>query len=586
MTDKKIGATQAIGKMDRRKFLQTTAVGSIAGLGVTTTSFAVTDSRSNIKWDREADIVVVGSGAAASVSAIAAAHAKNLVIIVEKAPIYGGTTAKSEGAFWIPNHRFLREQGIEDPRDDAIRYMARCAYVQLYRPGEHLLGLPKLEYNLLAAFYDNAAPAVEFLEKVGALKYIHYLRAYDYIDSAKENKVPRDRMLNSERPDGSPGRGKELIRQLRAWIDANNIPVLLNHRVQTVLSNEQQKVIGVKATTSDGTTVHLRARKAVVFGSGGYTHNAELIRNFQPGPIAGGCATSSCEGDFIAIGESVGAKLGNMASAWRDQIVLEQALETPSVPQGVWQPPGDSMVLVNKYGKRVVGEKRNYNERSKVHFQWDPNKSEFINQYLFMIYDRRTAELFAGNYPLPAPGETLPYVISAQTLDDLGQAIQQRLEKYESRLGVVRLDKGFAKNLHETVSKFDKYASSGLDEEFQRGIGPYDADWHSVYFSIPRKDTTWKTGTMPTIVMHPFQPQGPYYAIIFAAGTLDTNGGPIINEHGQVLDSNNQPIAGLYGAGNCIASPGGGSYFGGGATIGLAMTFGYLAGSHATGSAI
>lgn len=567
----------------RRKFLLTATVGSAAGFaGVVPLAAAENSAEAN--WDREADIIVVGSGAAASVAAISAARAGSSVIIVEKASFYGGTTAKSAGGFWIPNHRLMRERGVKDPREDALRYLARTAYPNLYRPTEPRLGLPEPEYNLLAAFYDNAAKAVEFLEELGALKYKDFLHAYDYIDSAPENKAPRDRCLFPQRPDGGFGLGNELIRQLKSWIDANKIPILLKHRVQKAVRNEQGRVIGIEALTPNGGTLRLHARRAVVFGSGGYTHNAELWRRFQPGPIAGGGALPTCEGDFIAIGESVGAKLGNMSNAWRAQVVLEQALEFPSVSNGVFQPPGDSMVMVNKYGKRVVGEKRNYNERARTHNVWDANKGEYQNQYLFMVYDRRSAELFAGNFPLPAPGSTAPYVISSATLEGLAQAIQERLEKFAPKIGSVRLENDFAKTLGKTISSFNRYAKTGVDEEFQRGKGPYDADWHSIFFSVPRTDTSWKTGQTPSVVMHPFQPKGPYYAIIVAAGTLDTNGGPMINQNAQVIGSNNQPIPGLYGAGNCIASPSGQSYFGSGATIGLAITFGYLAGTHAARS--
>lgn len=569
----------------RRKFLLNVAAGSAAGLtGASTLSVA--EANAVTRWDRVADIVVVGSGAAASVAAIMATHAGNSVLIVEKAPVYGGTSAKSDGGYWIPNNRFMREQGIEDERNDALRYMARCAHPHLYRSDDQRFGLSEEEYGLLGAFYDYAGKAVDFLDEVGALKSGLFFHLPDYHDHASENKAPRGRLLFSKRSDGRFGPGTELIRQLKAWIDVRKIPLLFKHRVQKLVRNDRGEIVGVEAATADGRTWFMRARKAVVFGSGGYTHNPELLRNFQPGPIYGGCAIPTIEGDFIVMGQGIGAKLGNMVNAWRTQIILEQALEYPSVPRGIWQPPGDSMILVNKYGQRVVGEKRNYQDRSRIHFAYDANWCEYPNQFLFMIYDRRTAELFAGNYPLPALGSSAAYVISSSTLAGLGQSIQERLDRHAHRIGTVRLVEGFSSNIAKTIANFDRYAKSGDDEEYQRGAYPYDKEWHAAYMSVPRSDTSWKVGEIPNFTMHPFRPEGPYYAIILAAGLADTNGGPMINQAAQVLDPANRPIPGLYGAGNCIASPAGEGYWGGGASLGLAIAFGYLAGLNAARESI
>ena len=89
---------------------------------------------------------------------------------------------------------------------------------------------------------------------------------------------------------------------------------------------------------------------------------------------------------------------------------------------------------------------------------------------------------------------------------------------------------------------------------------------------------------VPNVTMAPFRAEGPYYAMLVGAAMFDTSGGPMVDSLARILDAAGQPIPGLFGAGCCVASAGGQAYWSGGAPIGLALTFGYLAGRTAAGS--
>jgi succinate dehydrogenase/fumarate reductase flavoprotein subunit len=576
--DEKDGPAKAASGVSRRDLLK------LAGITVAAASTAgvATAKEGAAPFDVEVDVAVVGSGAAGATAAVFASEAGRKVVLLEKAMLFGGTTAKSGGVYWIPNNVFVREKGIEEPRDATLQAMCRYAYPQLFDAKASNFGIPPHEYALLETLYDNGPPVVDALAKMGAVDSFPAENPFgpmpDYIDQTLEDMLPRDRRLWPKKADGSFGLGDELVRQLKAALEKRGVQILLGHRVTKLLKNAKGEVIGLEATKQDGAPVRVRARQGVVFGSGGFTHNKELMLSFQPGPSYGGCAVPTNTGDFVSIAQSVGAKLGNMGSAWRAEIVLEQALRSPSTPDDVFLPPGDSMLIVNRAGKRVVNETSNYNERTLVHFEWDPVGHDWPNRILMMVYDQRTAELFGGRYPLPAAGTTTPYVISGDTWAALATAISERLASIAPRTGAFMLDPTFAKNLGATVARYDGFARKGVDQDFQRGRHLYDRRWHSMIWSFPNPNTKWSLADRKNPTMYPLQKKGPYHAILLAAGTLDTNGGPVVNTAAQVLDASDQPIPGLYGAGNCIASPTGRCYFGGGGTLGPAIVFGALAG--------
>lgn len=570
--------------LSRRKILKGAgigvATGVVAALGMPAKASAADNKQ---HWDQETDIVCVGSGAAGCAAAVTAVDRGNKVIILERAPIMGGTTLKSGGVLWVPNHFLLRAKGIKDDKDDCLRYMGRYAYPQTYTPNSPTLGLDPREYRLLEAYYDNGSAMVDRMREIGAAQFEEFVVGPDKIappdyGQLAENKLSKGRAICPAGKQGDPGGGSGLIGDLEAWLTKKGVTMLTEHRV-IGLVEEKGRIVGVEAQSGDK-IVRIRARKAVIFGTGGYSHNTDLVGLHQTA-LYGACASLGSTGDFISIGGAAGARMGNLGSAWRSQVVLEQALENRALGLCVFVPPGDSMIIVNKQGRRVVNEKADYNDRTSIHFTYDSGKLEYPNQVLMMVFDRRTIDAFAGVFPLPQLGQKAAYIIEGADLKQLAANIQARLKLIEDKTGGVSLASDFADTLKATVKRYDGFARAGKDDDFHRGQHDYDHVWRH-WFSAMRDGSKWPANKKPESTMYPFQESGPYYAIILGAGALDTNGGPLINEKGQVLGVDDKPIPGLYGAGNCIASPARAAYFGAGGTIGLAMTYGFIAANHAS----
>ncbi len=466
--------------------------------------------------------------------------------------------------------------------------------------------MPENSYRLLLAFYDNASTAVETLVQAGAL-VMRGDFSYDYWEDAPENKAPMGRTifparvgdsvvvgkmhpatavtpswreLNQTVEGGQIGSGGPLmIGQMTDWLRRHEVPLLVNHRAERLIVNAKGEVVGLEAAAAGGGSdvVTVRARRAVHFGSGGFAHNEDLRLSFLRGPAYGGCAVPTNRGDFIYMAANAGARLGNMQNGWNTNVILDDAFDPAHPLHPILILAGDSMFVVNKYGVRVGNEKRNYADRLEVQHDYDPKGREWRNLVLFIVFDQRALDLCEGIYPYPPAAEAAPYLLKGHTLPELAAAISERLAKYATKLGGFKLDRSFAANLAETTRRFNLFATTGVDEDFGRGAVRYDLQWHA----RARGERCVAANDMPNKTMYPLAARGPYYAVAVLKGHADTNGGPVINEKAQVLSNRNHPIPGLYGAGNCIASPSGRAYWGGGTTLGLALTFGSLAGKHA-----
>ena len=526
-------------------------------------------------WDHEADVVVVGTGIAGCAVIVNCLDLGASVVVLEKSLAGGGTSAKAAGGMMIPNNRYMQAAGQQDPREDFVRFLARVGRPLLYRPDAELFGLPEWEYRLIEAYYDNAAEAIGHLEDIGAIRAAHQ-PAWSSYNDLPEDKGRFGRVIFNVDENGELTNGRAAIDRLLAFAQEHGAEILREHRADGVYRNGAAEIVGVRASTGAG-EVSVRARKAVVFATGGFPHSPRYAREYLNGMYVGGCAARTSEGDIIPIAKALGLPLFHMHSAWGAPLLFEQALDEDPGLIANFSLTGDSVLSVNKYGHRACNEKTTYNDRTQSHFSWDPSRAEYPNFLQFAILDDRARRLFArgdgvmdhqsGNL-IPPLGAESKYVLSADTLEGLVEALRERLRTLAQASGGIELAPDFLASLKATIERFNGFARSGRDEDFHRGESAIELFMHGERAA---------DNDLPNPTLFPLAADGPYYAAILAPGAIDTKGGPKVNERLQMLDGREVPVPGLYGIGNCVASAAGQAYWSGGSTWGPYVTFGYVA---------
>jgi 3-oxosteroid 1-dehydrogenase len=535
-------------------------------------------------WDVETDVLVVGAGFAGFVAAAIARGRGSEVTMLEADNEVGGIMRISSGEYWIPNNAEMKAAGIADPKQDCLRLMARLSYPTHYDPDSPTLGAPPRAYRLFETYYDTAAAAVAELDSIGAMGSVfsdgvtpdgvfNPQGHIEYHSELPENRIEYGRAMMAKTGGiHGPGQGQSTIDLLVTYADANGIDVRTGHVVERAFANADGAVVGVAVKTASG-PVNVRARKAVIFTSGGFFHSEEMRLRLLRGTVWGTTAPYTNTGVLMEVAQDLGAMTENTDSLWWGQMGIEEVQDTHRSDNMAFWLYGDSMVLVNRRGLRVVNEKAHYNERGRIHSVYDATTKQYENNVLIQVYDDAVANNpeMGVKYPVPYPGQSTDHVLVGNTLEELAAAIDERLASLAHRTGGVRLADNFASQLRETVERFNKFAANGVDEDFGRGTALGERGYSVMGLTRGTANRT----------MYPFAENGPYYAVLLGAAGFDTNGGPSINEKAQIIDHRERPIPGLYGAGNCIGSPTHGAYWSGGATLGNALVWAYHAGLNA-----
>lgn len=560
----------------------------------------------NSNWDKEVDVVVVGSGAGGLLSALVAAKNRADVLIIEKAPQWGGTSATSGGGIWIPGSDQARAAGFDDNLDDAFRYVRH-------------LSAPNVPDANIRAFVDNAAGMLRWLTANTQVVYTaqpypdyhaenpggsatgyrtHLPEMFDGTllgDDLKTQRFPSPaaslfgylnwtfaetylllyrskgwatglaRMMAkywldwplrfSSRKDRRLTLGNALTGGLRVALNSAGVPLWLSTPMQELV-REDGKVTGL-VVEREGRPYRIRARKGVVLAAGGFDKN-QAMRDanapLYPNAWLSGGVTSNT-GDSIRAGQAIGAETMNLHSAWAAPVFHVPGEDRGRLVTIERALPG--CIMVHQGGQRYLNEAASYHivgqQMARRHTEHGDASPSWV------VFDHR----YRHQFPM---GPLLPL------MPDWMQAagVRKILKKGRTIAELARAMGIDPEVLGATIARFNVHAAKGEDPEFHRGEAAYDK-MYGDYRHQPNPCLRALT-------------EAPFYAMPIYPGDIGTNGGLMTNARAQVVDAAGTPIGGLYAVGNNAASSMGESYPGAGVTIGPALTFGYIAARDLTGA--
>jgi hypothetical protein len=444
----------------RRAFLKTTTagVGATALTGLNAVSARAAGS--SVKWDKEADVVVVGYGGAGAVAAITAHDAGAKVLVIEKAPEGGGNTKMGGTQFCY---------STQEKKDQAAIYM-------------HNVTLGTTPMDVCQAWADGIAGNREFLDKIG-MKYT----AGNRLGGGDYRSVPGADGVGGG---GMPGYGIALFDVFEKQIKSRNIEVMVNSPVTGLIQDPAKKeVLGVKVKTESGEK-SIKAKKAVILSTGGFEFNDDMKKNYLRPSTIKFTGWKYNTGDGIKMAQALGADLWHMS-------MICSALYTIMTPNSEigWmypEPKGSNFILVTRFGERFMREGAWFPHRTIMGYSWwDWNDNRKSTEYPccphYMIFDETVRlagalginekSMFTGmgNTVTPtwlggtAPGWGKPG--GGWSQDNSVEIEKGWIKKADSIAALAGLIGGemTADALTAAVKRWNGFCDAGVDSDFGRG---------------------------------------------------------------------------------------------------------------------
>ena len=582
------------------------------------------------EFDEAFDYVVVGSGGGSMCAALVMRKAGKSVLVLEKTGFIGGTTARSGGAMWIPNNRYMKQSGIPDSTEKAMTYL------------DALIGddpdAPAASRERRLKYVTESPRMIDFLADQGIrLTRTDYWP--DYYDKTKGGSVDSRSVFSEPFDANQLGPWTAKLRPgflpmpvnladiflpsfMRSWAGTKMVVMVgtmnlgqmmkLPHfkkswagrmmMMRVGLAWLQGKLTGKKFVSAgaglQGQMLHAALKAGVDLRiDSGVT---ELIE--EDGRITG--VVTQKDGKPWRIGATLGVLVNaggfSRNQAMRDQYIPGTRVEWTSATEG---DTGEMIQEMMRHGAAVAQmDARVGNQTTPApgfeKMMLKPSMQSVTAKPHAILVDQ-TGQRFqteGGSYSAYCAGilernKTVPALPSwaicdVRVLRDYGFAgalpgaalakadgwveagYLKRADSIEALAGQIGIDPAA---LRATVDRFNGFVDKGVDEDFHRGESAYDGWLGDPYHQDAGGVSLGRID------------QGPFFAVQILPGDMTTYGGVMTDEHGQVLREDGSVIEGLYATGISTASAMGRSYPGGGASVGPSFTFGFIAARHAAG---